>query len=411
MKRVFVFCLLGVLFAQANPVFAQKEQVVLQVWNRNGAIMGEAVKAFNVEMKSQGKNIRAEFTLVPYAEQSSKLIAALSAGKAPDVYALDDILGPYFSDQGVWVDLTSKVAALPFKADLNEGQLKLGEWSGKQYMLPWVQDNSAMVYNKTLLKKAGVQVPTTWAEALDAAKKISALGNGISGTTFAGGDSGMTMFTWLPFAWMNGAQLTSADSRTATIDSKQAAEALKFWQDLAKFAPKGAPNYQYGDWYNGFSTGKVGFLFGGSWHVQALQNDNPDLDFGVAPLPVPSKGKNTATFAGGDILGITTQSKHQEEAWVFVQFLLSEKVQADIVAQNGSVPVRQSVADKNKYFEKEPRYKVFAYVAKYGVAPKAVNYNAITSIMSTIIPKVLSNEMTPEAALKSVNPEIQKVLK
>ena len=39
-------------------------EVTLQVWNRNG-LMGDIVNAFNAKMEAEGKDIRAEFTLVP----------------------------------------------------------------------------------------------------------------------------------------------------------------------------------------------------------------------------------------------------------------------------------------------------------------------------------------------------------
>lgn len=387
---------------------AQSAPVVLQVWNRNGTLMGEDVKAFNATMSAEGKNIRAEFTLVPYEEQSSKFLTALAAGKAPDVYAIDDILGPYFANQGAWLDITDKVNSLAFKSDLLPGMLYLGEWKGRQYLVPWANDCAALIYNKRLLSDFGLQPPTTWREMLAAAKKITDSGK-TYGITFSGANAGMTMFTWLPFAWMNGAELISKDAKKASFDSSKAVEALQFWVDLAKYAPKGAPSYEYADYYNGFTTGKVAMIFGGSWHVMSIANDAPDLDFGIVPFPVPKKGGKTSTFMGGDNIAIAAQSKNPEAAWEFVTFVLGEQVQSNIHAKNGSVPVRMSFAN-NTYFDKDPRYKVFAQVGAYGWAPKAINYNSITSIMSTIMPQVLSGSLTPAVALKKVNPQIQKVL-
>jgi multiple sugar transport system substrate-binding protein len=152
-------------------------------------------------------------------------------------------------------------------------------------------------------------------------------------------------------------------------------------------------------------------IFGGSWHVMSIANDAPDLDFGIVPFPVPQKGMESSAFMGGDIMGIPATSKHPEEAWEFIEFCLSEEAQIEIVARNGVVPVRLSMAMDNVYFEKDPRYKVFASGGLNGRAPKALNYNDMTTVMGTIMPLALSGELSPREALDKANPSIQKLLK
>ncbi|MCG8453215.1 MAG: sugar ABC transporter substrate-binding protein [Spirochaetales bacterium] len=386
-----------------------EEPIVLKVWNRNGTLMGGAVEAFNAKMEAEGRDLRAEFTLVPYEEQSSKFLSSLAAKTAPDVYAIDLILAPYFSEMGAWMDITTEVNNLGFQDDLNPGMFRIGEWNGKQYCLPWANDNSSLIYNKTIFTEMGLEPPTTWEETLQVAKIITEQSDKY-GITFSGANSGMTMFTWLPFAWMNGAQLITDNGKDTTIDSEAGVGALQFWAELAQYAPEGAPVYDYGDYYNGFVTGQVAMIFGGSWHVMSISNDAPELDFGIIPFPVPEKGNDTSAFMGGDIMGITAQTAHPKEAMEFVAFCLSEETQIEILAKNGSVPVRLSVAVDNPYFDKDPRYKVFAAGGQFGRAPKALNYNDITTVMGTIMPKALSGEVSPEDALKEAAPQIRDLL-
>ena len=73
--------------------------------------------------------------------------------------------------------------------------------------MPYLADLSVLWYNKTLFKKAGLNPndpPTNYAQIVSDAKKISALGHGISGFSFAGNCQGCLGFTMLPSLWANG---------------------------------------------------------------------------------------------------------------------------------------------------------------------------------------------------------------
>ena len=67
--------------------------------------------------------------------------------------------------------------------------------------MPYLGDLSVLWYNKTLFKQAGLdpnKPPTTFAQILADAKKISALGNGIYGFSFAGNCQGCLGFVMVP---------------------------------------------------------------------------------------------------------------------------------------------------------------------------------------------------------------------
>ena len=49
-----------------------------------------------------------------------------------------------------------------------------------------------------------------------------------------GGEVGNTIFRSLPFIWMNGGDIISADMKTAVVNSPEAVEAVKFYTDFYK---------------------------------------------------------------------------------------------------------------------------------------------------------------------------------
>jgi multiple sugar transport system substrate-binding protein len=389
------------------PVIASAAGVTLQVWNRNG-LMGDIVNAFNAKMEAEKKDIKAEFTLVPYEEQQVKFITALSSQTAPDVYALDLINFPYFNSIGAFADITEKINALPFKDQFNPGMAREGVWQGKIYAVPLYNDNSALFYNKKLFKEAGLtEPPKTWAQMKEYAQKLTK--GDQYGITFCGAVSGMTAFTWTPHLWMNGGDVGTEENarRTkVTLNSKEAEEALQYWADLAKSAPAGAPTYAYDDYYNGFTSEKVAMIFGGSWHIVAMSNDKPLLDFGVVLFPTPKEGQPSSSFMGADDIGIPAQTKHFEEAWEFLKFAISDEAQRDIIAKAKTVPGRLDIALKNEYFDEDPRHYVFAQSGKVGKAPYTTKWVEETNILGAMIAEALATK-----GEKPVKPILEKAAK
>jgi multiple sugar transport system substrate-binding protein len=64
----------------------------------------------------------------------------------------------------------------------------------------------------------------------------------------------------------------------------------------------------------------------GEWRAGMIEADAPDLNFGVAPFPVPDDQADTygKGYITGTIVGIASTSEKQNAAWRFVQFLTTD---------------------------------------------------------------------------------------
>ena len=70
--------------------------------------------------------------------------------------------------------------------------MKLGNFNGKQYAVPFAISTPIVYFNETLLKKAGIDTSKgfeTWPALIEAAKKVQALGPEYSGLFYEGLDS------------------------------------------------------------------------------------------------------------------------------------------------------------------------------------------------------------------------------
>ena len=190
------------------PGFGDNATGVVQFWDRSttspfGKLL---VDRFN----ATHKNLKVMLTPVQDTQYVTKLATAIRAGSPPDLVGIDDINSQLFIYHNAFTDLTPLVNALPEKDKLSPGALNLTTENGHYYGTPYVADMSVLWYNKTLFRRAGLdpnKPPTSYAQILSDARKITALGHGIYGFAFGGRCEGCLGFTVLPDIWATGKRL------------------------------------------------------------------------------------------------------------------------------------------------------------------------------------------------------------
>ncbi len=268
-----------------------------------------------------------------------KINQALRAGgsSAPDVVSsfTTDNVGQFCSS-GAFVDLSPFMA----KSDIDPAatfppaQLQYTQYDGNQCALPLLSDAYGLYYNKDAFAAAGItEPPKTMSEFdADAVKLTQASGDSYSQLGFMpnyhGYESSITHFAaqWSPTYFADdGTSNVAADPAFAETMEWQKAlvDKLGGYDKLEKYRAT------FGDEFgakNPFMTGQVAMAIDGEWRAGMIEADAPDLNFGVAPFPVPddqvdSYGKGYIT---GTIVGIASTSAKQNAAWRFVQFLATD---------------------------------------------------------------------------------------
>lgn len=334
------------------------------------------VEAYNGSHKNQVK-----LTVVPNDDYVAKVGAAAGSNGLPDLFAADIVYVPNWVKQGLFKDISSNINALPFKDAINKGHLAAGTDGTKEYVLPFVLDLSMLFWNKSLFKEAGLnpdKAPSTLAEFATDAKAIQALHKaGVYGTATGFNCGGCLVFTWFPSFWADGQQVMSADGRTSLLTTDTAKKVFGTWQDLWKSGAvlPSSKDEAGPTWTAGFTQGKVGLMF----YPATLLSSTP-FDVGVAGIPGVNGG--ASTFVGGDGIGISKDSKKSDQAWNFLNWMMSEKAQVDVLAKDKDVVSRSDLAENN-YAAKDPRLVTINKVAGNGQTPVALNfqqaYNATNS--------------------------------
>jgi multiple sugar transport system substrate-binding protein len=82
----------------------------------------------------------------------------------------------------------------------------------------------------------------------------------------------------------------------------------------------------------------------------------------------------SSTFLGGDAIGISKNSKHAAEAWNFLSWLMTEKAQKTVFADNNDTASNFKVLE-NDYTGADPRTLIGNATVKTGKTPIAQNFN------------------------------------
>ncbi len=272
-----------------------------------------------------------------------KLGAAIAAGNPPDGAALDLIYTPTFASGGTLEDLTDFIKGLPYFKALSPSHVRLGAYQDHMYGVPFLPDASVVAYNKDLFAKVGLdpnKPPTSFDEIATDAKKITALGNNTYGFYFVANSGSWLAYDFLPEIWAAKADILSDDGLKATIDTPALREVIADYRDMWK-AGAIHPTSRSGDGnaaVAAFASGKVGILMTGSYIVNLLHSQYPNVNFGIFPIPGPKGGQSS--FAGGDEIvlmkGVSDSKKKLAED--FINFYMQPPQQALITNESGMPP-------------------------------------------------------------------------
>jgi multiple sugar transport system substrate-binding protein len=174
------------------------EQVVVTVNNGPKETDKLAVQRLKEEIARFNKvypDIKIRWTDRPYSPDSFS--TSMAGGTAEDVIGLWATEG-YVAERGYALDLTELVEGWEYKSQLNMDVLKPFIRDQRIYALPSDGYIMGLMYNKSFLKKAGLEPPTNWDEFTQCAKVLTDKQKGIAGFGIMGNgaEAGWGFLNW-----------------------------------------------------------------------------------------------------------------------------------------------------------------------------------------------------------------------
>ncbi|CAH0168874.1 sugar ABC transporter substrate-binding protein [Microbacterium sp. Bi128] len=296
-------------------------------------------RALMDQFEQENPGIKVDLVSGPYASTKEQLFAGAASGTMPDVVGLDGAWVSDFAKQGVIADMSKLMSDAGYDDSQLASQIQV---DGSTYMIPVINFVYPMFTNDALLSQAGVSAPpSTRTEFADAAKKIKALGDDVSGWVLplsleAPNGVQNDVMSWV---WASGGSmlkdgkpdLTNADVTSATAYIQQ------LWND-GVIAP-GSFTMKEQDKVEEFTNGRVGMMIDSLAHINLIRESNPNLTFSISAIPAKDgfTGERGIPYASWGI-GVAENSEHKDAAFKLVQFLMGKDVNAELSTMAKAFP-------------------------------------------------------------------------
>lgn len=405
MNRFFGRTLLSATLLTAPlslPAFAETQ--INALFMAQAAYSEADVRAMTEAFTKANPDIKVNLEFVPYEGLHDKTVLAQGAGNAYDVVLFDVIWPAEFAANNVLVDVSSKITD-EMKAGVLPGAWTTVKYDGKFYGMPWILDTKYLFYNKEILAKAGIaNPPKTWEELAADAKIIK--DKGILATpiawSWAQAEAAICDYTTLVSAF--GGDFLK-DGKPA-FQSGGGLDALKYMVDsyTSGITNPNSKEFLEEDVRKVFENGDAAFAL--NWtYMYNMANDPKDSKVagkvGVVPAPGVA-GKSEASAVNGSMgLGVTTVSKHQDEAWKYVVFMTSQATQNAYAKL--SLPIWASSYEDPAVTKGQEELIAAAKVGLAAMYPRPTTpkYQEISVALQQAIQEALLGQSSPEDALKT----------
>lgn len=359
-------------------------------------------------------------------DRNTQLTARLAADQAPDATDSHSDTDFVRCEAGHFKVLDQLLARDKISQDKGYGLTYAEKWRGKTYQLAYWVEPFGIYYNKSMFQKKGIpdpwaksNNPGTWTfeEMVDAARRATSPADNEWGL-----DWGIGYHDIGPLIWSQGGTHYNYDPFGWTLEhpaSVQAHTWMADWFGKTKYNIAGTParTQMMEPWggraldNNGmtpFANGKVAIHYRSinDWsRMFPVVKDQFQWDI----LPIPSfSGKPGASWTAGHPVNMWSKTKHPDDVWEFLKFLIGDDFQKFMSEEQVLVPAK---VDHQTNFYRSPSVqphqhaKVMADVFKkpHGIAWRNFKSADNNTVYTEFRNKMYNGELSIPNGLKEAN--------
>lgn len=331
---------------------AEEVELTFSVWGdpEELAILQEIADDFQVE----NPNVKVTVTVSDWDTYWDKLQTTLAGGNPPDVFAMDAPLYPDYQSRGVLLNLQDFMDRDSF--DLNAyypASLVCYQTEDGYYGLPRDIQPIVMYINKDMFDEAGIPYPEdgwTWDDLIEIGQQLTkdTDGDGTVDQYALWADIWDMELLWGAMIWQYGGEILNADYTQTLLADDGAMDAWQTIYDMIftyGIMPDPSVAEQFGD---PFESGNAAMTPAGHWVVPLYAN--VDFSWDVVPLPEKVNKQSMVNSVG---FAVSKDSKHPEEAWAFLKFLVGEPGQTKVTSLGLGVPSLPAIANSDAYLKQQ----------------------------------------------------------
>ncbi len=357
-----------------------------------------ALRGIMNDFEAANPGIKVTLVSGPYSTTHDQIVAGAASGTLSDVVGLDGAWVNGLAKQGAITSLDPLMDATKYDRSQIADIIKV---DGKSYMFPLASFVYPVFINLDLAKAAGVdKPPSTRNEFADAAKKMTHPDKNqygwvlpLSLQTPNGIQNDVMSWVWAS----GGSMLKGGKPDLENAGVVGALEFVKSLNDAGVISP-GIDATKEQDKVEQFVNGRVGMMVDSLAHINLIRKRNPDLHFDISALPAVEgyTGKRGLPYASWGI-GISDNSKHKDEAWKLVSYLMSPEVNGKLVSLANAFP--GNVNAKPDFSKSDPLFEEAFKIFQAGkLANEFVGLPVAEQLMREMdieVQKMLAGQETP----------------
>lgn len=362
----------------------------------------KALATLEEEFEAAHEGVDLEIVHRGVDDHKSALRIAAGADSGPDVYfswaGLG--LGGEYVMAGMSLPLDDYYAKFGWDDELLPASMAfVDQYEGGRHGVPFSFKGMAIYYNTALFEEAGIESePATYDELVAAAEKLKEAG--IPAFTFGGSVNWHVMRLMDVILEAKCGAETHDALKGMELDWTQEPCATEAFADMQMWAE----NYFLSPFmgidqaqsFNLFVAGRAAMMVEGDWLVTQLDDAGVLDNYGLFVAPTGTD----RLYGFAEYNYITVNSPNPDIAAEFLDFLISQDFQQQVVGVFGAVSVNKNVeySDDLPALQKEWLEAFASYDSLYGPGDQAFPLDVTTEYWR-IINEVVSNGMAPEQAV------------
>ena len=341
-------------------------------------------------------------------KQLTSFQVAPGAGSYDAVWVANQWMKEYV-DAGYLMPLDDLIADAGFDTSIYAAGMMDGvQFGGNTYGLPTFAQTLLLTYDTEAFKAAGVKVPTTSDELVEAARYFKENeGTGIA-IPARQGDGAVTLYAQILFS--SGGDYFDEDGNLA-LTSEESIYAATIYDQLAKYSVEGALAWHHGEVAEAVRTkaAPIGTVMSGLAYMDA----NPEVSMivdsvGYAELAGPdgfAAGKNNYW-----VWCIPANTADADASFRLIRWLTSPGTEKEMTLRNQQISAITSLANDSEVLAAAPFLPVVMRELANGKAdPSLVNFQTLREALVVGLSELATTNADPAAVMARVQAELKDV--
>lgn len=333
-------------------------------------------------------------------DDGQKVEAAVDAGTGPDLVQLSTHSLPDYVIQGRVVDITDYVAD-------DESNYTPASWASvsfgdKVYGVPQGIGPAGTMYRTDIFKKYGIDVPTTWDEYLDAARKLHEQNPDVYIANMSPSEMGQWQqeIQQAESSWYQ----IEGDAWKLGVNDTGSQLVAERWQTLLDEGLVTTEQMWTPEYWSLVNKGAIATITYAAWFPNLIAENAKKTsgNWAVAPMPKNSGSENSGD-SGGAAVVVLKNTKNAAAAAAFASWLNgSDETQAPLIEVGGLFPSTSNglenpaLVQPSEFFGGQKINEVFIESAQQTPATwvEGPNYSAIQTALLDEFAKVVNGDQT-----------------